>query len=640
MRNNDKDWSADSSHHQEPEEQVTAREEPIQTEQKEETGMDKPKDFSPVPPPRKQKESHSVMPPPVSYSKEEQPDPDQPELVQPEVDAMAMDGLSLSAWAEDDVDKEEGTQKTPMATAQPEVPEKPEKPEKLEKPQEQRVEEASRYYTPDFTEDLADKDVQEVQEELEQASLDPEEASSERKHSQDISSDVQSYPPYQGFDYQRHGTGYPKGTKTGAYRWDYADYEEFQSKPEQRKDKGVAGFIITLVLCLTLVLSGLGITRLVTGNRAVQEIPPGATEEIPYPTHPGEEQPGVATPQGEGEGSLSLNITETPDRKEELPPAGEILTIPQAAQKVIPSVVGVLRYSGGNLYEDTGLGSGIVIGKNEEGDIYIVSNAHVVEQGTNFMINTHDNHVFDAVLIGADARSDLAVLKISASDLEDYEFTPAEFGTSEKIIVGEDVIAIGNPIDFSLSGSVTRGIVSAVERRIETESSYRTYIQTDAAINPGNSGGALANVYGQVIGINTLKVNAADYEGIGFAIPISEAIPLMEELVEHGRVISRAMVGITAVPVMEGKSGNIVSPAGLMVYEVSPYARTKPEIKAFDIITHVNGERVFTSGDLYLITEDLTAGETIELTVFRKSSTVATETITVTVELISSADFG
>ena len=241
---------------------------------------------------------------------------------------------------------------------------------------------------------------------------------------------------------------------------------------------------------------------------------------------------------------VELQLQEKPEldpKDDDVTEDGEY-TVRGVAEHVTPSVVQVYTFSGNDeaSLNLEGTGSGIII--SEDG--YIVTNAHVV-QGDSFKVkmNSEDKEGIDAQLVGRDAKTDLAVLKIESKNL-----TPAVLGDSDQTYVGENVIAIGSPA--GLTNTVTKGIVSAIGRKVRAEqSSFRMEcIQTDAAISPGNSGGALVNMYGQVIGITSSKyasLYASAYEGLGFAITINQALPVVQELIENGYVSGRVRIGIT-----------------------------------------------------------------------------------------------
>ncbi len=216
-------------------------------------------------------------------------------------------------------------------------------------------------------------------------------------------------------------------------------------------------------------------------------------------------------------------------------------TVRGVAELVKPSIVEVHTYGSSNHRDLSGTGSGIII--SEDG--YILTNAHVV-QGESFEVLLDDEEEYDATLVGSDTKTDLAVLRIHADGL-----TAAVLGDSDETYVGENVVAIGNPA--GLTNTVTKGIVSAIGRQVRADSSSfkMECIQTDAAISPGNSGGALVNMYGQVIGITSSKYASSyssqsnAYEGLGFAITINEALPVITDLIENGYVEGRFRIGIT-----------------------------------------------------------------------------------------------
>jgi serine protease Do len=202
----------------------------------------------------------------------------------------------------------------------------------------------------------------------------------------------------------------------------------------------------------------------------------------------------------------------------------EELTIQEIYKRVNPAVVTVIVEQKNN----SSIGSGIIF--TEDG--YILTNAHVIKGGFSCRVCLSNGHYYDAFLVGYDQTQDMAVLKVEAEDLP-----VAKFGNSNKLMVGDSVYAIGAPLGVELRGTLTDGIVSAINRDVEIGDMIMTLIQTNAALNEGNSGGPLINVYGQVIGINTIKMNS-DYsnvtEGLGFAIPITDAASIVDELIQYG----------------------------------------------------------------------------------------------------------
>lgn len=296
------------------------------------------------------------------------------------------------------------------------------------------------------------------------------------------------------------------------------------------------------------------------------------------------------------------------------------LTVNEIAKKLGPSCVGIINkakiqpqkyydpFSGRYYYYqnpadgdmvEQGSGSGIIISS----DGYIVTNQHVIADATEITVILNTGTEYKATLVGADERSDLAVLKVDA-----YNLTAAELGDSTLVEVGDLAVAIGNPLGQELAGTVTAGVISAVNRKMTIDNRSYNLLQTDAAINPGNSGGALVNKYGEVIGINSVKMAQSGVEGIGFAIAISEARPIIDDLMNEGYVSGRTLIGITAT-----ESRN-----GLTVYSVSAGSGAeKAGIKEGDLIVKAEGKVVNTVDALNEIKETKAPGEYITLTIIR-----------------------
>jgi serine protease Do len=303
---------------------------------------------------------------------------------------------------------------------------------------------------------------------------------------------------------------------------------------------------------------------------------------------------------------------------------GTASPIVQIAKEVGPSVVGVavsvnqpILGQQGPTEQESGYGTGIIITQ----DGYIVTNNHVIDGSDSVNITLFDGTEYPATIVGTDATTDLAVLKIDATGL-----TPAALGDSEALEVGETVVAIGNPLGASLAGSVTSGIVSALNRNISPNGYSQKYIQTDAAINPGNSGGALVNMKGQVIGINTLKTYLAGYddygvpigtEGIGFAIPINSAKPIVEQLIATGSV-QRPGIGIKCLVDETNQYNAAGAPAGVTVVDVTENGpAAQAGLEAYDIITSIDGTAADSVETLTAVIQSHNIGDQIELTVWR-----------------------
>lgn len=287
------------------------------------------------------------------------------------------------------------------------------------------------------------------------------------------------------------------------------------------------------------------------------------------------------------------------------------------ASVVRPSVVEIYTYSDSRHSTLAGTGSGIVISK----DGYIVTNAHVLQSDGYHVIKTYDDETLNAKIIGRDSKTDIAIIKVSGAELQ-----PAVLGDSDEVTVGEQVMAIGNPA--GLSGSVTDGIVSAVNREIKSDSTgfKMNCIQTNADISPGNSGGALVNMYGQVIGITSSKYVSSSYEGLGFAISINDAQPIIEELINQGYIGGRFKIGIQLIDMEnEYKIEGIEEELGCELPDdfTGIYITSIDEncdiadtaLKAGDFITAINGKYVKTYDELYdTISSMYGAGDTVPAT--------------------------
>ena len=303
------------------------------------------------------------------------------------------------------------------------------------------------------------------------------------------------------------------------------------------------------------------------------------------------------------------------------------------ANRVLPSVVGItVNYSVNSLFgqgETSATGSGIIISN----DGYIVTNNHVIStessssyyqitQATSIVVKLYnDSTEYQAKVIGTDSYTDLAIIKIDAENL-----TAATLGDSENLKVGEFVMAIGNPL--GMDSTVTSGIVSALNREVEDDEG-NTYIsiQTDAAINSGNSGGALVNSLGEVIGINSMKLAGSGIEGIGFAIPISSATTIINQLINNGSVV-RPFIGISGSDVTENISKRYNVPQGVYVEEIiKDSSAEKSGLKVGDIITAINGNNIKTISELNKIKYTYNVGDKISLTITRESKEINIELV-------------
>jgi serine protease Do len=294
------------------------------------------------------------------------------------------------------------------------------------------------------------------------------------------------------------------------------------------------------------------------------------------------------------------------------------------AEQVGPTVVGVSNrgqyrdFFGRTINQEIGSGSGVIIDARG----YIVTNFHVIDKAQEIIITLHDGRKTTAEIIGSDPTTDLAVLKI-----EEENLPVAILGDSNNLRQGELVVAIGNPLGIEFAGSVTVGVVSATERTLTIEDRQFKLIQTDAAINPGNSGGALVDRNGLLVGINSAKLVVQGVEGMGFAIPISDARPIIEELIEKGYV-SRPYIGIEGYVVDEINAKRAGIPQGILVKNILPGGPAhRAGIKELDIITHVDGERVNDFNDLSAILEKHKPGNQVKIVLDRAGQSVTIDLV-------------
>ena len=332
-----------------------------------------------------------------------------------------------------------------------------------------------------------------------------------------------------GFSYQRY---YQQQVpqQPAAPQFDYSRYQQPTvpsdqqpngKKPKKRRSTGLIVTVTALSTAIIMLAVYFGSNLLFFQNKMDTGVESSTS------------QTQSSAAQQPAENAFDLNsVPETSTSTS----TGEELTGAQVAAKLKPSVVCIQNYQQDTTLTPSGEGSGIIF--SEDG--YILTNAHVVSSATTLKVILSDGGTYDAELIGSDTTTDLAVIKIDATGL-----TPAEFGDSSQLQQGDTVMAIGNPGGMAFNSSVSQGVVSAVDRPITSDVGYTMKcIQTDAAINPGNSGGPLVNMYGQVVGINSSKIVAAGYEGLGFAISINEAQSIVSDLKAYGYVTGRVYLGI------------------------------------------------------------------------------------------------
>ncbi len=326
---------------------------------------------------------------------------------------------------------------------------------------------------------------------------------------------------------------------------------------------------------------------------------------------PQETEVMARAPTGTG---VTLTLEET---------AGDALPLQALYQTVRPSAVSLEVTAAG---KPVGTGSGIIM----TADGYILTNHHVVEKAGAVTVITADDVRYEAALVGSDEFSDIAVLKIEA-----FGLPAAAFAGSAGAQVGDKVAAIGDPLGIELRGTMTDGILCAINRNVVVGDRSMTLLQTNAALNSGNSGGPLVDIYGRVIGINTMKISSSyvSVEGLGFAIPMDTAKPLVDELIEKGYVSGHPALGIIARAVEADKSAFYDIPAGVYIESVEVNSNAAVQgLQKGDIITCIEGREVRSVEELNVIKNDFRAGDTVHLTVWRNG-----ETLEIGVELIDAA---
>jgi len=314
--------------------------------------------------------------------------------------------------------------------------------------------------------------------------------------------------------------------------------------------------------------------------------------------------------------AASIANLSPPPIQDNFPSAARNTFVVQAVKTVGPAVVGITNkayvrdFFNQKVLIEKGVGSGIIFDSNG----YIATNNHVVAGAQEIVVSLPDGRTMSGKVLGADAATDLAVVKVEASGLP-----TVTFGDSDSLLVGEPAIAIGNPLGLEIRGTVTVGVVSALNRTIEVGDRKFKLIQTDAASNPGNSGGALVNADGQVIGINSVKIAAAGVEGMGFAIPINAARPILQSLIEKGKVV-RAYLG---VGVLDSKSAfwygyDLDVDQGVYVARVEKGGPAdQAGILAGDVIIEVNGTKVNSVADLRAALDTVSVGSRVKLVIIR-----------------------
>ena len=435
----------------------------------------------------------------------------------------------------------------------------------------------------------------------------------------------QNVPPYQQNMY-----GQPPYGNNGTYNQQY-NPQMFAQYPQKKTKGGIIALIIVLCSLLTIGFIGMMVygfsvdikedlnsDRSDSGNSFRL---PNKDSTTPFETLPNTSSQGKT--HDESDYSDKVNKDYSGMKLESNPKDAKTnnsYTAAKASEKVSDSVVGILCYSDdvpdqADTTTASSQGSGIIFSQ----DGYVITNAHVIGNSkTAYAIRvvTSDGKVYKAGVVGYDSRTDIAVLKMDDAK----GLTPATFGDSSQLEVGQDIIVVGNPGGLDYQNTTTKGVISALDRKLST-SSLTKYIQTDAAINPGNSGGPLVNYYGQVVGITTSKIVSETYEGMGFAIPSQTVKNIVDTLVKNGYVEGRVKIGISGIAVTSDQASNYNIPQGIYVQSiVSGGPCDGTDLKEGDIITEVDGETITSFADVYAILETHKPGDKIKVKYYSSSS--------------------
>ncbi len=390
----------------------------------------------------------------------------------------------------------------------------------------------------------------------------------------------------------------------------------YEAVPQTQKAKsgGSKAFMVVLIVLLAIFSTGFFLLcGYLLRDAFIPSYDPFApTAPTEESTLPEEELPNNVIPNDENDKSLYsgdtiITFSPLPSDKDN----SSKYTTQYAYNIISDSTVGVVCYNGKNFNSAESQGTGIII--SEDG--YIVTNSHVIGDSKslyNVRVTTADGTTYEASVIGYDSRTDLAVLKINGKNLKS-----ATFANSDDAYIGQDVIAVGNPGGMDFQNSLTKGILSAKDRKLNL-SSQVSFLQTDAAINPGNSGGALCNLYGQVIGITSAKISDSAYEGMGFAIPSYTVKEVVDDLASRGFVEGRVRIGITGQAITTAMQQYYDVPSGILVGTIDedgPCAGTELEVD--DIITKFDGKQVTSFSDMYNYLAEHKAGDKVTLTVYR-----------------------
>lgn len=432
---------------------------------------------------------------------------------------------------------------------------------------------------------------------------------------------------FENNNYENDNNSYYTYGGTDQGQGDNAFYSQYEEPQKQKKSKGmgpkiVKGTAIALVFGIVAGSAFAGTSYFFSNMLESEKVSETTQEE-----KSGADLNISESAAGEAKGSAA---SDTEERK-----AGTVTSVSGIVDAAMPSIVSLTTmgvtevrnlFGQTQEFENESCGSGIIISQDKD-NLYIATNNHVVTGADTLTVTFDDNTTVSAAVKGTDAATDLAVVSVSLNSLEADTLNAirtATFGDSESLKVGESAVAIGNALGYGQS--VTTGVISATMREItvsdETtgESITNELLQTDAAINPGNSGGALLNIKGEVIGINSVKFSDTSVEGMGYAIPVSSAIPIIKQLITQEEVAASesSYLGISGVDVTSSVAGTYNMPQGVYVARVMEgTAAANAGITQGDIITKFDGREVTSMENMQDIMKYYKAGTTVEVTIQR-----------------------
>ena len=397
------------------------------------------------------------------------------------------------------------------------------------------------------------------------------------------------------------------------YDWDDQYYGTGPTEPPPSRG-GLVALMLILIIFLCGIITVLGILnirmfRQMKVQEKEEELTISFTTEPTIADHTAPTVSPNAPAAVSEEAFSSMQLQSSPQSVDNLPMEGG-MPLQEIYSRNIGSVVSITStgYNGGK-----STGTGVIL----SADGYIVTNAHVVKEGYAISVQLSDDRVLSAAVIGSDEISDLAVLRIQAEDL-----APAQFGDSTQLRVGDTVVAIGDPLGVEFRGTYTDGIVSAINRDVEMDGRVMTLIQTNAALNSGNSGGPLINCYGQVIGINTMKIgtftDTAGVEGLGFAIPSATVKEIVDQLIAQGYVSGRPTLGLEGESLSSFYQHYYRMPAGLYITDVDRSSDAyRKGVETGDILLYIGQDRITSPEEMKAAVMQHAVGDTVTTIIYR-----------------------